>query len=196
LKDYFSQNAFTSMNTEGFISYITNYYAAKFDIELSRSLFDQWIFTEGLPESAPRPKSSRFTGPEKVLQDWQSGQKLNSNFASAWSTHEWLHFLKNLPDTLSREQMKALDDFGNFTSSGNAEITTLWLTQAIRHNYEQAYPKLEDFLLQVGRRKFLLPLYTELKNTPNGLARAKEIYSRARPNYHFVAVNTLDQLLK
>jgi hypothetical protein len=31
--------------------------------------------------------------------------------------------------------------------------------------------------------------------TPEGKARAKAIYEKARPNYHFVATNTFDKLL-
>lgn len=90
--------------------------------------------------------------------------------------------------------MAALDKFGEFTTTGNAEILTSWLTLAIRHNYTKANSRLEHFLIHTGRRKFLNPLYNELIKTPNGKERAKTIYKTARPNYHFVATNTFDKL--
>ena len=92
--------------------------------------------------------------------------------------------------------MKALDRFGNFTSSGNAEITAVWLVKTIRYHYTIADERLEEFLVHTGRRKFLTPLYTELIKTEAGKKRAREIYDKARPNYHFVAANTIDGLLK
>jgi hypothetical protein len=52
------------------------------------------------------------------------------------------------------------------------------------------------FLVTVGRRKFLVPLYAQLSKTPEGKQRAKAIYAQARPNYHSVATSTLDELLK
>jgi leukotriene-A4 hydrolase len=88
------------------------------------------------------------------------------------------------------------DSFGGFTSSGNAEITALWLVHAIRNGYEKAYPRLENFLVNVGRRKFLSPLYNELVKSPDGRKMANEIYAKARPNYHYVATSTFDKLLK
>jgi hypothetical protein len=58
------------------------------------------------------------------------------------------------------------------------------------------YPKIETFLINTGRRKFLMPLYSELIKTPEGKKLALDIYSKARPNYHFVAISSLDKLLK
>jgi leukotriene-A4 hydrolase len=57
------------------------------------------------------------------------------------------------------------------------------------------YPVIESFLINTGRRKFLSPIYTEMIKTPEGRVRAKAIYQKARPNYHFVATNTFDKLL-
>ena len=48
----------------------------------------------------------------------------------------------------------------------------------------------------MGRRKFLKPLYQELAKTPEGRARALEIYAIARPRYHAVATRTIDAILE
>ena len=55
--------------------------------------------------------------------------------------------------------------------------------------------KLESFLMNVGRRKFLKPIYTELAKTEAGSKRAKEIYARARPRYHAISTGTIDGIL-
>jgi hypothetical protein len=69
------------------------------------------------------------------------------------------------------------------------------LTQSIDRGYEPAFPALEAFLLKVGRRKFLRPLYSHLAATEAGRERALEIYRQARPGYHTVSVQTLDEVL-
>ncbi len=196
VKDYFKQNAFKSMTTDRFIPFIKDYYKKQFNISLEDSFFNAWIFGEGLPETCPTPASVKFNEVDKAIANWKSTQKLEHDVTKNWSTHEWLHFLKNLPNTLSLEQMTALDLVGGFTASGNAEIITVWGTLAIQHHYENAYPEIETFLIHTGRRKFLMPLYSEMIKTEAGKKRALAIYKKARPNYHFVATSSLDKLLE
>lgn len=195
LKDYFSGNAFGSIDTEGFRQYIKDYYQSKFGIALDDKMFDAWIVTEGLPSEVPMPNSARFQQVDQVLATWKAGGKLDKSASSDWSTHEWLHFLKNLPAELSPAEMETLDGFGNFTATGNAEIFTEWGVIAIRNGYEKMTPRIEDFLIHTGRRKFLSPLYEALLKTEGGRESARMIYNKARPNYHFVATNTFDKLL-
>lgn len=196
LKDYFKDQAFKVMTTEAFIPYIRSYYQNKFNISLDDSLFEKWIFTVGLPEDCPKPQSLAFEKIDKALYSLLTTDELPSNTTQQWTTHEWLHLLNSLPSGLSREQMVRLDQLGKFTQSGNAEILCAWLVQAVRHNYEPAYGKLESFLVNTGRRKFLSPIYQELLKSEAGKQRALAIYERARPNYHFVATNTFDAMLK
>jgi leukotriene-A4 hydrolase len=196
LKNYFTENAFKSMDTESFKVYIKNYYQKNFNVALSDSTFDKWIVTEGLPADHPQPSSTKFKKVDETLASWKAEKPLNPSQSKDWSTHEWLHFLKNLPETLTLEQMKAVDAFGNFSNSGNSEIITAWGVISIRNNYAKMTPKIESFLINTGRRKFLSPLYNEMLKTDEGRKRAKAIYDKARPNYHFVATNTFDKLIK
>ncbi len=196
LKDYFSTNAFSAMHTEKFIAYIKEYFQSRYSLVLEDLKLNEWILNTGLPSTCPNPVSKKLKKVEAFLRRWKNGRKPDASISKEWSTHEWLHFLRNLPQPISPEEMKALDKFGNFSSSGNAEITTLWLLLAIRNEYQPADFKLEQFLTNTGRRKFLAPLYQELIKTPNGKKRAIEFYSKARANYHFVATNTFDTLLK
>jgi leukotriene A-4 hydrolase/aminopeptidase len=196
LKNYFASNAFKSLNTDMFIADIKKFYNDTYNITLDDNLFKKWIFMEGLPENCPVPQSDRFENVDAYLARWRKGERLDRADTKDWSTHEWLHFLKNLPDSLTTANMNELDAFGKFTASGNSEIITQWLVTAIRHQYSPAYAKLEEFLINTGRRKFLVPLYNELIKTPGGKQRAAEIYRKARPNYHFVATSTFDKIVK
>ena len=61
--------------------------------------------------------------------------------------------------------------------------------------YEPAYPALEQFLMTVGRRKYVLPLYTAMAKSPEGAERALRIYEKARPGYHSVSQGSIDEVL-
>lgn len=92
--------------------------------------------------------------------------------------------------------MGELDRAFNLTRSGNSEVAFQWLMMSIANKYEPADARIEEFLLAVGRRKFIRPLYQELAKTPEGRERALAIYRRARPTYHPIAVTSIDQDLK
>jgi hypothetical protein len=127
---------------------------------------------------------------------WAAGDLAPAGIDTAgWTTQQWLHFLRALPEDLSTKSMAALDAAFGLTHSGNAEITDQWLILAVRHGYEPAYGRLEEFLTAQGRRKFLKPLYEELVKTDAGKARAKAIYAKARPLYHSISRRTLDGIV-
>lgn len=70
-----------------------------------------------------------------------------------------------------------------------------WLLMAVRNGYEAAYERLERFLVEVGRRKYVKPLYAELAKTPEGRQQALRIYEKARPGYHPITRAAVDALL-
>jgi aminopeptidase N len=174
LRGYFDHFAFRSITTAHFLEYIGS--------ELPTSVpLEEWIFHPGIPAGAAEPHSDAF---ERVEAGWPAD-------TSGWSTHEWLHFLRsqNPPD------LPRLDREFHLTESGNSEILHEWLLMAVTGGYEPAFARVSLFLKSVGRRKFLKPIYTELMKTPEGRARAREIYAEARPGYHPIAQMTLDAIV-
>ena len=91
--------------------------------------------------------------------------------------------------------MRELDTAFGLTASGNAEITFQWLLIGLKSGYAPVDRRLEEFLVSIGRRKFIKPLYEELLKTPAGKDRALAIYRRARPGYHPISVDTIDSIL-
>lgn len=188
LRAHFDDNAFRSLDTETFVQRVKEQLGSDVEIEA-------WVYGPGLPADFTPPTSSRFVAVDRALSDWKAGRPAAELIVTNWSTHEWLRFLRGLSADTSGEQMAQLDRAFGFTKSGNSEILAQWLVTAIATGYEPAYPALESFLTEVGRRKFLVPLYEELVKTEAGKARAKAIYAKARPNYHSVSVTTIDALV-
>lgn len=195
LREYFSTHAFQTITTAEFIDYLNKNLLEPNNIEVTDQTYHAWIFGEGLPETMPVVDSDRFNAVERELNAWQSGTPAAQLQTEGWSSHEWLHFIRKLPEDISQDQLRELDQVFGFTRSGNSEVLAAWFLHTIAHAYEPAEPALRDFLTSVGRRKFLMPLYKKLIETEEGVTLAKDIYAKARENYHFVSVNSLDELL-
>ncbi len=201
LKDYFDHFAFQSITTAQSLAYMKSHlFEAKpkeakagepkvefKKVDVSRLGVNDWIFQPGLPPSAIVPVSDGFQAVDLATASWLKNKKID---ASQWSTHEWLHFLRGLPEALSGGNMRRLDSEWHFTESGNDEILAQWLLMAVRNHYAPANEALEDFMETVGRRKYVKPLYEALDRK-----RAIEIYDKARPMYHPITQTTIDALL-
>ena len=197
LKSYFNHFAFRSITTADFLNYLKQNLLNENPQLAARVPVEEWIYKPNIPQSAPQPVSDAFTKVEAEAQQFAQGQISAAKVdAKDWTTQQWLRFLTKLPNRLGAQKMSELDRTFRLTESGNSEIEFQWLLMAIRNNYQPANRRLEEFLMTVGRRKFIKPLYEELAKTPEGKHRALSIYQKARPGYHPIAVATIDQLLQ
>lgn len=192
LKEYFNSHAFRTITTEAFIEYLKANLLEPNNIDMN---IDEWVYNPGIPGNAAIPESDRLEKVETSINEFLADYAPGDLETEEWTTHEWLHFVRNLPDNLDSADMAKLDHEFNFTNTGNSEIAAVWFEKSINNGYTAAYPKMEEFLIKVGRRKFLTPLYKALLKTPEGKQMALDIYTKARPNYHAVSINTLDNLL-
>ena len=102
----------------------------------------QWVYEPGLPATAPQPKSDAFAKVEAQAQAFAAGTAAASLATQGWSTHEWLHFLRTLPEPLPAERMADLDQTFKLSDSGNSEVLAAWLEKVIASSYAPAYPGL------------------------------------------------------
>ena len=190
---YFNDHKFKTIITEEFIIYLENNLLNEYNEKLN---INEWIFEPGIPANCPKIKSVRFENAASLVDDFMFSDASSLKEKTAnWSTHEWLHFIKHLPNNINLDQLGDLDNVFNFSHSGNSEILALWFLQSIKSDYQPAFENLEIFLIKIGRRKFLQPLYLELSKSKKHKIWAKEVYKKARDNYHYVSFNTIDKLL-
>lgn len=195
LRRYFSEFEFQTMTSDRFVDYLT---ANLFDSnpqKVEELQIGQWIYGTGIPENCPKVESKEFDKVQMQIDNWLDGTAARMLETKDWTTHHWIYFLRNLPDSLSLRQMAELDVAFNLTQSRNSEILFAWLKLAIHNEYKRAYPALESFLMTVGRRKFLKPLYKELAKTPDGKRMALSIYGHSRNKYHSITYHTIDDIL-
>jgi len=189
LKQYFKAHEFQTMTTEKFLEYLKINLPETAGMEAT---IREWIFGPGLPANAPKPESNRLSKAESAAQG-----ALPSRLQTVrWTSHEWVHYIRYLPDTLDAAALGKVDMAFNFTRSGNAEILCVWYEKAIRQGYSpQILPEIEAFLVEVGRRRFLMPIYRAFKESGQ-LETARQIFEKAKNGYHSVSRNSVEALLK
>jgi len=197
VKSYFAKHAFQSITTETFVAYLQKNLLDSNPNVVSIEEVTEWIEKGGLPKNAPSPNSDAFTKVEEQVKSFNAGKPMSIQIMQRnWTTQEWLHFLKSMPENLGPAKMGGLDKLFNFTNIGNSEIAFQWLLMSIKNNYSAADTRLEEFLTSIGRRKFVRPLYAELAKTSEGKKRANQIYAKARSGYHPITQSAVEAILK
>jgi hypothetical protein len=97
---------------------------------------------------------------------------------------------------LSVNDMEAIDERFHLSERKNAEVAFEWYMLGLKCQYTTVFPYMEQFLLSVGRRKFVLPLYEQiLKTQENALDMVSSIFYGASPGYHSVTRKSVTELL-
>jgi leukotriene-A4 hydrolase len=197
LNEYFDHFAFKSITTAQSLDYMQHHLFAPERVPDAKAdtpvpppvkfAVKEWVYQAGLPASAPVPQSEAFAAVDRAIADWVQGKSIETR---AWSTQEWLRFLRGLPEKLDAHRMRALDTSFHFTASGNNEILAQWLLMAVKNRYAPANERLEEFLTTVGRRKYVKPLYAAMD-----YKHADAVYQKARPLYHPITQATIDQVI-
>jgi leukotriene-A4 hydrolase len=195
LRGYFEAHAFQSITTADFLGWLQRELLATDPARAAQIDLDLWLEKPGLPADAPRDDSPALAQVDAQVARWAAGTAPRELETAGWVTQQWQHFINSLPPQVPAARLAELDQTFHFTASGNSEILCDWLVQAIKRDYRAADARLTEFLMNVGRRKFLKPLYGELAKTPAGMARARAIYGKARPRYHAVSSGTIDKIL-
>ncbi len=196
LRKYFDDHAFQSLDTAGFMAYVEKNLVNQYKSKVSMDEIKTWVFEPGLAKFAPNPKSDAFKIVKEYMDDWFAGNKTLAQIPTKkWTVHEWLFFINNLPNTISLDQLKQLDKAFDLTNSTNNEIAHAWLLLAINKNYCAIEPRLHDYLVGIGRRKLIVPLYKALaEKDADSRDFAYKIYQKARPGYHPLAQGTIDAI--
>ena len=162
-----------------------------------RLQLDRWVYQPGLPDNAARPNPQAFAAVDEAVRVYdQSGDPAGIPY-STWTTAERLRFINSLPRSLPRARLDQLDRAFSLTRSANSEVLFAWLQLALANRYDPAVPAAEQFLLRMGRRKFVAPLFETLTSQGEwGRPIARRIYARGRPGYHSVTTGTVDETLK
>lgn len=193
LKEYFTSHQFQVMDTETFLDYLRKNLV---DAETEKKINIQaWVYEPGLPSNIPSVQSAQLETVDKIRLNWENKKVLIANIPwNNWSYQERYRFISNFSEDVTAADLSDMDRAFDISHTGNNEVLFAWLQQSILKKYEPAYPELEKFLVHVGRRKFVAPLFESMISSGQ-IELAKNIYTKARPNYHAVTIGTVDEML-
>lgn len=194
LLDYFNTHKFQSITTETFVEYLNENLIDKYNLNFN---IDEWIYGPGTPSNITQIESPRFATIQDLALEIQQGAELPKDLKREDKiTQEWIAFIRAFKGNLSVEKMKEIDAQLHFRDSQNAEIMAEWFVLGIQNEYAELRPDIEAFLIKVGRRKFLEPLYIAMRDQSEESNKwALEVYKKARPNYHAISYLTIDNML-
>ncbi|RDC63111.1 M1 family metallopeptidase [Adhaeribacter pallidiroseus] len=195
ITEYFKNFKFQSNTTEYFLEFLLSYFSQEKDLLELRVKPENWIYQPGLPDTAIQVKSARLTLVEEVVHNWFVNPAAAGENTHHWTTHEWLYCFHLIKTNINPSILKVLDATFHFTESKNAEIAATWFEMGIKADYQPISAALEEFLMKVGRRKFVLPLYRLLAQNSSGKEKAQQIFKKARANYHAVTRQSVEKLL-
>ena len=168
----------------------------KDEAEAEKLKLREWIYEPGLPDNVARPDAAAFADVDKAAKAFTDDRSLDKAAWDKWTSAERQRFLAKIPRKMSNADLAALDDALSLSGSGNNEELFLWLELAMQNRYEAAVPTTEKFLAEVGRRKFVAPLFEALMDQGSwGQPIARRIYARTRSGYHAVTRGTVDAMV-
>ena len=186
LRRYMDAFRFRSITTEELLEFVRE--ALPGALEAVNA--PRWIDGEGIPPGAPIARSSRLEAVERL------GTGLPPAAARDWSPWEWQVYLNRLPRPAPAELVTSLDAQFRLTEAPNPEVLVAWLAMAIRGGYAPAVRRAESLLGEVGRMKYLKPLYAALIAGPGTRPIAEACARRYRKRYHVIAAAGVDALLR
>jgi aminopeptidase N len=211
LRSYFETYSFKTVNSEIFLSFLKKNLLKPNNSDFNA---EEWIYREGIPKncyavSSPRLDhirflAKRFTRGEDIFKEvkWQKirgKKKMRKQIVKLerhkYITQEWQIFIRELPENIDPNLMKKLDKELNLRNWGNSEIMCDWFVLGIKAGYKELRPSIEKFLTKVGRRKYLMPIYSALILKPDDHKWAISVFERAKTHYHYISKSSVERLL-
>ena len=158
---------------------------------LARTNSTAWLDEPGMPVDFQKPTSPRLEAVRSFGQRVPTPEE-----AKAWSIVEWMLYLETMPKPAPLAVCAALDATFSLTSSKNSEVLVSWLTLAVASGYAPVLPRVEEYLVTMGRMKYLKPLYTALARRPETKKLARDLFERVSENYHPIAAHGVRGILK
>jgi len=194
LRGYFDHFAFKSINSEQFMAYLQENLLDRFPGIVTRAQVNSWILGIGLPADAVLPATTLFQAVDAAREAWLRGNLPAKKIGAGWVAQQWLYFLDGMPP-LAAAQLAELDKTFGLSKSLNAEIAHSWFKLVILNDYQPGFPRLEEYLQTIGRRKLIEPLYESLMKTPAGSEVAKRVFAKARAAYHPETVKAIEAIV-
>jgi leukotriene A-4 hydrolase/aminopeptidase len=191
LRDYMQRFQFQSITTEEFLQFLE----AQLPGTAEQVLAQRWLYETGMPPHAPVFTSTKLEELRSLAQAWTTGTRPTAAQLQQWGPLEVLVFLQHLPRQLDHASLAWLEAQLSLTSRSNYEMVVEWLTIAAGSDYEPVFGRIREVLTQVGRMKFLRPLFVALGKHARTQQLGREIYDTAKATYHSLSRRVIEAVM-
>ncbi|KAL5711162.1 leukotriene-A4 hydrolase [Ranunculus cassubicifolius] len=193
-KKYIATFKFQSIDTDTFLNFL------KANVPGIENEIDLVLWTEGvgIPPDACEPVSNIYLSILELANEFKLGRMPAEAEVADWQGQEWELYLENLPKSCQTDQVSSLDKRYRLAESKDYEVKVAYLKLAITSGCKEYYGEVEKTLKEVGRMKYLRPLYSALvQTTGNDEAKvlAKRVFAEARDGYHPIAQGVVESIL-
>ncbi|XP_050209566.1 leucine aminopeptidase [Mercurialis annua] len=193
IKKYIATFKFKSIDTDTFLDFLkANVPGIEKDVDLKL-----WTEGTGIPSDAYEPVSDIYTKIVSLAHEFKLGRMPREDEVADWQGQEWELYLENLPKSVEASQILALDARYRLSESKDYEMKVAFLQLAISSGCRDYFSEVEKTLKEVGRMKYLRPLYAALvQGTEKEEEKifAKRVFAEARECYHPIAQGVVEAI--
>jgi len=191
LRSYMDTFRFQSITTEEFLTFLEQELTGVYE----QVRGPEWVDGPDMPDNEIPVQGDAVEKLRALAAGWEDGARPDAETIAAWSSTEVQLYLQDLPRVIDNEGCAWLDETFKLDGQGNYEVLVEWLTIAAGSAYEPCLPRVRQVLTDVGRMKYLKPLYQALLNNEQTSVMAREVFEAVKDTYHPIAKGALEGLL-
>lgn len=196
LQAYFKAHAFQSITTARFLEFLDKNLLSK-DPKLAAKVdVNNWVFGSGLPDTLPTMHSKGFSDVSDYLLELIRHNPKPLLDTRNWITHQWLELLAGAPADMSPEQVDEWDQRFGFAFNDNPEIRCAFLVLALDRGQMGLLGAAMDFVREIGRRKFVLPIFKSMTKSEEGRTMARQLFAEIKDKLHSITRNSVAKIVK
>ncbi|KAI9002648.1 peptidase family M1-domain-containing protein [Gaertneriomyces semiglobifer] len=193
LKAHVKKFAHKSITTDDFMKLLFEFYQENFGeekVQILKSVdWDAWLHQPGMPPVENEFDKSLAQACEELAVQWSQygkGGEFDQSPFEGFNSGQRVMFLEKClaKPVFSHSALKAMDASYALSQTGNAEIQFRWQMLCLQADYDAIFAGVTKFLSEVGRMKFVRPLYRALNKCKDGKELAKKTFLENRNFYH------------
>lgn len=202
LRQYLKKREGGNINTREFVIDITDYIKETFDGDKAQEILSKidwktWFYDGELPPVLHDTDFEGYRQMNAIYEAYRDGKELENLDSLKSHTGLLIAFTQQImlnEDKFDKEKLAKIDADLHISQNKNCEILVGWYYAAIKVGYEQIFEDIYKFLGDVGRMKFVVPLYRALVATNK--PKAQELFDQHKNFYHAICKLMVEKVLK
>lgn len=191
LRKYFDTFKYKSIDTDEFVNFFKNYFNASKDIEAID--WNTWLYSPGMPPVIPNYDDSYAKVCEQLANNIVGEFSISEEQISNLTSEQKIYLLQKLTEAepLPLEKLKKLEKLMKLDNVENSEVKFRWLRICLKAHWSEKIQPTLNWITDVGRMKFVRPLYRDLYAWELSRPKAIETYKANKHKMMHVASYTV-----